>query len=121
MSPKSALSEAQWRKIERYLPETRRDQLMIEAVLYRRFSGQSLSEVAALFSITRVRLHQWHHALDADGSLTKVMAALRLEPAGPLARCRSGSRPTYHNNPEMIAAVAAIRMQSFRQALRGSR
>ena len=93
MSSKSALSDAQWRKIERYLPETRRDRLMIEAILFREFSGQSLTDVAELFGITRVRLFQWEHAIEAV--LPAIMAALRLEPAGPLARCRSGSRPTF--------------------------
>ena len=103
MSSKSALSDRQWRRIEKLLPANRRDRLMIEAVLFREFSGQSLSDVAELFGITRVRLHQWHHAIEAD--LPAIMAAVRLEPAGRSARCSSGSRPTYHNDPAMMAAV----------------
>jgi hypothetical protein len=119
MSSKSALSNAQWRKIERYLPETRRNRLMIEAILFREFSGQSLTDVAEVFGITRVRLFQWEHAIEAV--LPAIMAALRLESAGPLARCRSGSRPSYRRDQAMVDAVAAIRFQSFREALRGSR
>ncbi|HYJ84886.1 MAG TPA: hypothetical protein VEW46_02360 [Pyrinomonadaceae bacterium] len=50
------------------------------------------------------------------------MATLKLEPAGAAAKSRGGGRATYYNNPEMVDAVAAIRMLGFRDALRaGSR
>ena len=121
MGSRSALTAAQWRKIEKILPEKMRNQVMIEAILYREFSGRSLTQVSETFGLTRIRLHTWHTALEADGRLRKIMAALKLEPAGPLARCRSGSRPTYWRNQAMVDAVAAIRLQNFREALRGSR
>ena len=93
---------------------------MITAILYREFSGQSLSEVAQQFSITRARLQAWARALEDD--LPAIMATLKLEPAGAAAKSRGGGRATYYNNPEMVDAVAAIRMLGFRDALRaGSR
>jgi transposase len=58
MGFKPALSDARWRRIEKLLPESRRDRQVIEAILYREFSGQSLTEVAEAFEVTRVRLHQ---------------------------------------------------------------
>jgi hypothetical protein len=111
------LTERQWRQIESILPQTRRDRLVIEAILYREFSGQSLAEVAEVFALTKVRLHQWHHAIAAE--LPQIMATLRLERASASARCRSGSRPTYRDNPAMVAAVGELRLRKFRQALRG--
>ena len=80
------LSGAQRRRIENILQENRRDPTVIAAILYREFSGQSLRHAAEVFGITRVSLHDWHQAIEADGSLAKVMAALKLEPAGPLVR-----------------------------------
>jgi hypothetical protein len=121
MSSQSVLSDAQWRKIEKLLPENRRDPGLITAVLYREHSGQSLSEVAEVFGITRVRLHQWTHALEADGSLARVMAALRLEPASRSVRSLSGNRPFYHRDPAMMAEISALRIGSFREALRAGR
>ena len=116
MSSVPLLSDAQWSRIENILPEHRRDRKVITAILYREFTGQSLSQVAEVFAIARVRLHQWHHAIEAD--LPGIMAALRLEPASPLARWLGGSRPSHHNDSEMVAAVAAIGMQGFRDASR---
>ena len=66
MGSQPLLTEPQWRKIARHLPESRRDRQMIEAILYREFSGQSLAEVSEAFGVTRVRLHQWEHAIAAE-------------------------------------------------------
>ena len=68
MKAKPLISDAQWRRISPHLAENRCDRAMIEAILYREFSGQSLSEVAEALDVTRVRLHQWHHAIEADGT-----------------------------------------------------
>jgi hypothetical protein len=115
------LTNRQWRKISELLAENRRDAVMIEAVLYREFSGQSLIHAAEVFGLTRVRLHEWHRAIAADGSLARIMAALKLEPASALMR-RRGGRPFYHRDAKMVAAVAQIRLQNFCEALRaGSR
>ena len=93
---------------------------MITAILYREFSGQSLSEVAQQFSIPCARLRAWAAALEDD--LPAIKATLKLEPAGAAAKSRGRGRATYYNNPEMVDAVAAIRMLGFRDALRaGSR
>jgi hypothetical protein len=122
MSSNPLLSAAQWRAIAPLLPEKlRRDQHAIEAILFREFSGRSLTETSEIFAITRVRLHSWHNAIEADGSLRRIMAVLKLEPANPLARARTGERSRHHNNPEMVAAIAAIRMRGFRDALREGR
>jgi hypothetical protein len=122
MSSKPLLSAAQWRAIAPLLPEKlRRDQTAIEAILFREFSGRSLTEVSETFGITRVKLHTWQHAIEASGALSKIMAVLKLEPANPLAKARSGERSRYHNDPAMVAAIAAIRMHGFRDALREGR
>jgi hypothetical protein len=119
MGFKPALTGSQWNRIARLLPENRRDRQMIEAVLYRKFSGQSLAEVSEIFGITKVRLHQWEHAIAAE--LPAIMAALRLELADALAQTRSGHRPSYYRDPKMLAAIVGLRLQGFRDALRGSR
>ena len=121
MSSKSLLSDRHWHTIERHLPEKRRDWHLVEAILYRQFSGQGLTEVAELFQVTRTRLHQWTVQFEADGTLPAIMAALKLEPAGAAARSRGGSRPTYWRNESMMAAVAQIRLEGFREALRAGR
>ena len=114
---KPLITDVQWRKIEKILPPKMCDRDMITAILFREFSGRSLTETAEIFDLTRVRLHQWQHALEADGSLQKVMATLKLESAGALARARTGERPRHHNNPEMLAAITTLRLQGFRDAL----
>ena len=113
MNSNSMLSERQWRKIEPLLPDNRRDRLMIEAVLFREFSGQSLTEIAWQFGTTRVRLHQWSHAL--AHLLPGIMAALKLEPAG-----RRG-RMFYGSNSAQAAEIASLRIGNFREALRAGR
>ena len=118
MGSEPLISDAQRRKIDELLPPKMRDPTMIEAILFREFSGRSLTETAELFGVTRIRLHTWHNALEADGSLRRIMAALKLKPAGPLARARSGERARYWNDPQMVAAVTGIRLQRFRDALR---
>ena len=53
MSSKPLLSAAQWRAIAPLLPEKlRRDQTAIEAILFREFSGRSLTEVSETFGRT---------------------------------------------------------------------
>ncbi|WP_065754174.1 hypothetical protein [Bradyrhizobium paxllaeri] len=64
-----------------------------EAILYREFSGRSLTETAEAFNVTRVRPHQWHHGIEAE--LPAIMTALKLEPASASARCRGGDRPSF--------------------------
>ena len=97
--------------------ESRRDRQMIEAILFREFSGQSLTDVAELFGVTRVRCISGN--MRSRLELPAIMAALKLEPAGTARqRCRSGSRH-HHRDPAMIAAIAAIRMRGFKDALRG--
>ena len=113
----SALSERQWAAITKLLPENRRDRQMIEAIAYRRFSGQSLAEVSGTFGVTKVRLHTWEQAIAHE--LPAIMKALKLKPASALASTHSGHRPSYYHNPEMLAAIVALRMRGFRDALRG--
>jgi hypothetical protein len=115
MGFKPALNERQWNRIAELLPETRRDRVVIEAILFRAHSGRSLAEVSETFEVKRSTLHLWQVAIATK--LPAIMAALKLEPASPLARSRGGSR--HHHSTEMQATIAAIRMQGFRDALRG--
>ena len=115
MSSKSLLSERHWHTIERHLPEKRRDRRVVEAILFRKFSRQGLTEVCETFEVTRTRRHPWTVEVEANGTLPAII------PAGAAARSRGGSRPTYWRDEAMVAAVAAIRFQKFRQALRAAR
>jgi hypothetical protein len=116
MGSNSLLSDAQWRRIEKLLPENRHDRTVIAALLYREHSGQPLRHVGEVFGLSRTRLHEWHRAIEAD--LPRIMAVLKIEPAGALAR-RRGGRPFYHRDPKMVAAVTELRLRNFADALRG--
>jgi hypothetical protein len=50
------LSDGQWRKIEKLLPENRHDSTVIAAILYREFSGQPLRHVGEQYGLSRTRL-----------------------------------------------------------------
>ena len=50
----------------------------------------------------------------------RLMAALKLQPASATVR-RGGGRPSYHRDPAIVAAVTAIRLENFREALRAAR
>ena len=76
------LHNAQWRRIEKLLPPNRQDRVAIAAILYLEFCGESMRHACELFGLSRTRLHEWHQALEVDGSLAKVQAALKLEPSG---------------------------------------
>jgi transposase len=115
MSSNPLLNDLQWRRIERLLPPSRRDRAVIAAILYLEFSGVSLRHAAELFGLSRTRLHEWHRAIEADGSLAKVMEALKLESAG-----RRG-RTFYGADAAMAAEISALRVGEFRAALRGRR
>jgi hypothetical protein len=110
-SSNQLLNDLHWRRIESLLPPNRRDRTVIAAILYLEFSGQSLRHVGEVFGLSRTRLHEWHRAIEADGSLARIMAALKLEPAG-----RRG-RVFYGNDAAMAAEIAAIRIGEFRAAL----
>jgi hypothetical protein len=116
MASSPQLTAAQWRRIAPILPENRRDRLMISAILFRQFSGTGLRDAAAWFGVTRVRLSEWTMALEADGSLARLMKLLRLKPA---SRLGSSGRHSYQGrDAKMAAAITAIRLADFREALR---
>ena len=115
MSSVPLLSDAQWSRIENILPENRRDRTVITAILYLEHSGQPLRHVGEQYGLSQTRLHEWHHAIEADGTLGRIMAALKLEPASAPAR---GDRPFHSHNPAMVAQVTALRLRNFGDALR---
>jgi hypothetical protein len=114
----SALSETKWRSIERYLPPSKCDPVVIAAVLYRQVSGEGLRDTAALSKVSRSKLDEWRRALEADGSLRQVMKALKLKPAGSQVR-PSGGPAWYADDATLAAQIRQIRLDAFRQALRG--
>jgi hypothetical protein len=118
MGSKPLMSDTKWRKIAPLLPANRRDRQVIEAILFREHSGWSLTDTAALFGLTRVRLYQWHTAIAAD--LPRILAVLGLEPADQLMR-RRGGRAFYRDDAEMADAIAAIKLRNFAEALRAGR
>ena len=111
------LSGRQWAKIENILPATKRDPLLITAVLFHEVSGEPVREAAAAFGLSKTRLNEGHRAIAAD--LPQILELLGLEPADQLARRRGGR--VYAGDPEMTAAIAAIRLQNFAQAMRAGR
>jgi hypothetical protein len=113
MNSNPMLSERQWKLVSALLPENRRNQSMVEAVLFREFSGQSITEISWQFGTTRAKLHAWTHALAAD--LPEVMAALKLEPS------RARGKVFYGNGTAQAAEIASLRIGNFREALRGRR
>ena len=48
---------------------------MITAILYLEHSGQPLRHVGEQYGLSQTRLHEWHRAIEADGSLARVMGA----------------------------------------------
>jgi hypothetical protein len=119
-APVPLLSARQWKQIVELLPNNRRDPMLVAAILFREVSGSGIREVAKSYGISRSRLHEWNRALETGGILANVLDTLRLEPAGPLAR-RGGGPAWYANNEGLAAAIAAIRLDEFRQALRSGR
>ena len=115
MSSVPLLSDAQWSRIENSLPENRRDRTVIAAILYLEHSGQPLRHVGEQYGLSQTRLHEWHRAIEADGTRGRIMAALKLEPASAPAR---GDRPFHSHNPAMVAQVTALRLRNFGDALR---
>jgi hypothetical protein len=53
------LTAAQMRKIERHLPPTRRDPVVISAMLFRETHGASLRDTCQWYGVTRSRLAEW--------------------------------------------------------------
>jgi hypothetical protein len=115
MSSVPLLSDAQWSRIENILPENRRDRTVITAILYLEHSGQPMRHVGEQYGLSQTRLHEWHRAIEADGTLGRIMVALKLEPASAPAR---GDRPFHSHNPAMVAQVTALRLRNFGDALR---
>jgi hypothetical protein len=121
MSSIPCLSAVQWRKIESLLPPRRRDRRMIAALLFREFDGCGMREVCDLYGVTRTRLSEWTAALEADGTLARLMRELGLRRAGVLRWSAGG--PTYWRrvNPDRGAGVLALKLDYFRAALRTPR
>jgi hypothetical protein len=115
MSSVPLLSDTQWHRIETILPENRRDRTVITAILYLEHSGQPLRHVGEQYGLSQTRLHEWHGVIAADGSLTRVMAALKLDRASALDR---GDQPFHSHNAAMVAQVTALRLRLFGDALR---
>ena len=107
MSSVPLLSDAQWSRIENILPESRQDRTVITAILYLEHCGQPLRHVGEQYGLSQTRLHEWHRAIEADGTLGRIMAALKLEPASAPAR---SDRPFHSHNPAMVAQVTALRL-----------
>jgi hypothetical protein len=112
-----ALSEAKWQRIAKLLPESKRDPVMIAALLFRHTSGCGLRDVAQWAGVSRTRLSEWDQALAADRSLERIMKALKLERANSLMWSSGGQRSW--RDSKVAAGVTAIKFQNFRDALRG--
>lgn len=113
-----ALSDRQWKRIAPLLPESKRDPVMIAALLFRHTSGAGLRDIAQWSGCSRTRLGEWDVALSADGTLSRIMKILKLERADALC-WSSGGKRWYSRDKKVAASVTAVRFQNFRSALRG--
>jgi hypothetical protein len=115
------LSARQWRAISKILPATKRDPVVIAALLYREFTGEGLRHVGEVFGVSRSKLDEWHRALEHDDSLARVMKVLKLPSASPLARSMGGRRSNVYCGGDKTRQekVLAVRFRNFRAALRG--
>ena len=117
MASAPTLNAAQWQLIVDELPATRRDRLMISAILFRVSSGQSVRETAAVFGVAKTKLHEWGTAVEPV--LPGILQTLRLEPAGPRMRRAGGA--DWRKRSGIYEGVSALRLQDFGQALRRTR
>jgi hypothetical protein len=108
------LTVVQWRRIMLHLPPTRRDRLTISAILFRETDGASVRDTCELYGVTRTRLSEWTRALEADGSLARVMRTLRLERADPRRRVGGVSFLKRSSNR---ASVMQEKLREFDDAL----
>ena len=115
------LSAAQWRQIESLLPPGRRDRRMIVALLFREFDGAGIREVCDLYGVTRTRLGEWTTALEADGTLARLLRELGLKRAGVSQWSAGGATYWRRVNPDRAADVMALKLGYFRAALRTPR
>jgi hypothetical protein len=79
-----------WQAIEALLPPNKRDKVVLAAILFRQTTAYGLRDTAEIFGLSRARVAEWTTLLESDGTLAKVMRALRLEPAGQLSWRRGG-------------------------------
>ena len=114
MASAPLLTARQFKKIEPYLPASRRDRRIISAVLYRITSGRSVREAADAFGITKTKLHEWERALASE--LPAILHALRLEAASPRVQRRGGQG--WQRTPDVYDRVTALRLEHFGAALR---
>jgi hypothetical protein len=119
MSDVPTLTVAQWRRIMLHLPPTRRDRLTISAILFRETDGASVRDTCELYGVTRTRLSEWTRALEADGSLARIMRTLRLERANPL-RWRVGG-VSFWKRSNSRTSVMQERLREFDDVLHRSR
>jgi hypothetical protein len=85
------------------------------AILYLEHSGQPLRHVGEQYGLSQTRLHEWHCAIEVDGTLARVMAALKLDRASALD---CADRPFHSHNAATVAQVTALRLRNFGDALR---
>ena len=97
------------------LPPSRRDPVLVTAILYRAFSGGSLRDVAELFPVTRCRLHEGERDLAAV--LPRILRTLRLRPLPSAMYRRGGGQDWRRRTPGVHERVVAYQLQEFGEAL----
>jgi hypothetical protein len=113
------LSAVQWRSIENDLPLSRRDRLVISALVFRATEARSLRECSEIFGVSRARLNEWEHAVES--ALPRILRKLRLEPATDLMRLRlHGGQDWRKRHPGLYESSMARRVEDFGRALRCS-
>jgi hypothetical protein len=118
MAAPPRLSAAQWRLIKTDLPASRRDPVVIAALIFRAVEARSLRECSEIFGISRARLNEWEH--DLSSAIPKILRKLHLKPAGHLMRLRLHGGQDWRKRHGIYQASMDYRLQGFNQALRRS-
>ena len=67
------LTTAEIRQIAPYLPRKRDDPVIISAIVFRNWSGESLRHIATWYGVTVGRVQTWETQLRDGGQLAAIM------------------------------------------------
>ena len=111
------LTTAEIRRIAPYLPRKRDDPVIISAIVFRNWSGESLRHIATWYGVTVGRVQTWETQLRDGGQLAAIMKELGLPHASALQWVNGGQVSAWRN-PDTAKRIAALRFTQFRDALR---
>jgi transposase len=112
------LTDAQWRAVEPLLPLGRRDRRVLSAICFRESAGIGLRDLCEAYpGLTKTRVSDWTRALEADGSLPRILDTLRLNRAGSLSWRRGGVPSWRRRSLDGGRGVMALKLSQFSEQL----